>query len=130
VATYFVEIGKLLSGVSADNDDGEDKGEKLIRICHKLKMSEAQLKLCEHNMDITKTCRQIVKYIYPDVNERAQMLVSAMNDDVLQAVQGIISKYYLSITDFYFSRVRKNGPSCSSKNGKFDPQQCYWERFC
>ena len=51
-------------------------------------MSENELKSCEHDTDITKTCRQITKYIYPDVHARAKMLVSSMRAEQLQAVQG------------------------------------------
>jgi hypothetical protein len=84
----FVEIGRILSGASIEENPDEEKGDKLDNICTQLKMSENELKSCEHDTDITKTCRQITKYIYPDVHARAKMLVSSMRAEQLQAVQG------------------------------------------
>ena len=87
-AAYIVEIGKILSGVSNEENLDEDKGERLENICLLLGITESELKSCEHDTDITKTCRQIIKHIYPNANERAKMLVSSMDPDRLQAVQG------------------------------------------
>lgn len=50
-------------------------------------MNEKQLRLCEHETDITKTCRQIIKFIYPDPEDRARMLVSNMKEDELKAIR-------------------------------------------
>lgn len=87
-ANYFVDIGRILSGASNEENPDEDKGDKLESICTELKMTENELKSCQHDTDITKTCRQITKYIYPDVHARAKMLVSSMKAEQLQAVQG------------------------------------------
>ncbi|CAF2107918.1 unnamed protein product [Rotaria magnacalcarata] len=87
VATYFIEVGKVLSGATADEYDEEEKGNLLEKICGVLDMSEKELKSCEHDTDITKTCRQIIKYIYPDPKLRATMLVSSMDPEQLQAIQ-------------------------------------------
>jgi hypothetical protein len=101
-ATYLVEAGRLLSGALDDNNDEQEKGDKLENICLALKMNETELKSCEHETDITKSCRQIIKYIYPDIKDRAKKLVSSMDDTQLQAIQGKISKYYLSPTIITF----------------------------
>ncbi|CAF1241573.1 unnamed protein product [Adineta steineri] len=87
VAAYFIEIARILSGTSNDNDDNEEeKGEKLEKICTTLDRNESELKLCEHDMNITKTCRQLIKCLYPDTKQRAKMLVSSMDVDKLQAI--------------------------------------------
>ena len=83
-----MEIGKILSGVLNEENYDDEKGDKLENICARLEISENELKSCEHDTDITKTCRQITKYIYPDVHARAKMLVSSMRAEQLQAVQG------------------------------------------
>ena len=83
-----MEIAKILSGASNEENPDEEKGDKLENICTQLKMSENELKSCEHDTDITKTCRQITKYIYPDIRARAKMLVSSMRVEQLQSVQG------------------------------------------
>ncbi|CAF3303572.1 unnamed protein product [Rotaria socialis] len=86
-ASYFIDVGKILSGASINNDVEEDKGEKLLSICRTLEMTEKQLLSCEHKTDITKTCRQIAKFIYPDPKERAETLVSIMSSEKLKAIQ-------------------------------------------
>ena len=84
---YFIQIGKTLTGVSSKVDDEDDAGEKLEQICTTLKMTERELKQCEHEIDITKTCRSLIKHIYPDANDQARMLISAMDPGQLQAIQ-------------------------------------------
>ncbi|CAF1366137.1 unnamed protein product [Adineta ricciae] len=84
--TYFIDVGKVLAG-AFDNQDDEDKGEKLENICAALGMNEKELKSCEHETDITKTCRQIIKFIYRDSKERARTLVSTMNTNILHSIQ-------------------------------------------
>lgn len=83
-------------------------------------MTEKQLRSCEHETDITKTCRQIIKYMYRDPRERAKMLVSTMDTNVLKCIQGNISNYQLLITNFYFIRLCKTCTSSSSSYTKFD----------
>jgi uncharacterized Ntn-hydrolase superfamily protein len=85
---YFVEIGKTLAGLSSKVDDDEDAGDKLEKICEVLKMTEREPKTCEHETDITKSCRSIIKRIYPDSKDRAKMLISTMDPAQLQAIQG------------------------------------------
>lgn len=51
-------------------------------------MSENELLSCQHDTDITKTCRQIVKYLFRDPKERAKMLVSSMDAKILKSIQG------------------------------------------
>lgn len=83
---YFIEIGKVPSGVSTKNAE-EDEGEILEDICMTLNTTEADLKSCEHETDITKTCRSIIKRIYPKPTDRATMLISYMDSNQLKAVQ-------------------------------------------
>ena len=96
-AGYIIDMGKILSGSTVVDDIEEDKGDKLESICHTLNMTEKQLISCEHNTDITKTCRQIVKFIYPDPKDRAAKLVSTMTDGKLEAIQGNASDYFIMI---------------------------------
>ncbi|CAF2953815.1 unnamed protein product [Rotaria sp. Silwood2] len=86
-ANYFIEIGRALSGVTVDEPHEEEKGDALENICLALDMNEKELKSCEHDTDITKTCRQIIKFIYPDAKERSTMLVSSMDADKLKSIQ-------------------------------------------
>jgi hypothetical protein len=117
-ATYFMEIGKILSGASIDENDEENKSYKLEKIRLALNFSEAGLKSCEHDTDITKTCRQIIKYIYEDPKERSMMLVSSMDNTKLQAIQLRISSYCQWITDFHFVRICQNGSFSSIRNNR------------
>ena len=83
-----MEIGKILAGVAANVDETEDKEEQIESFCDALDMTEKELKKCEHEVDITKTCRSIVKHLYPDVNDRGKMLISTMDVAILHAIQG------------------------------------------
>lgn len=96
-AGYIIDMGKVLSGATIVDDIEEDKGEKLAFICRTLNMTEKQLLSCEHETDITKTCRQIIKFIYPDPKERAEKLVSTMTDGKLEAIQGNTSNCFIMI---------------------------------
>jgi hypothetical protein len=57
-------------------------------------MNEDQLRSCKHETDITKTCRLLVKFIYPDPAIRARKLVSTMDIDKLKAIRGKHFDYY------------------------------------
>lgn len=83
-----MEIGRILSGVSARVEEVPDEGERIEAICAALNMTEKELKHCEHDVDITKTCRAIVKHVYPDMANRGKMLISTMDPSILQAIQG------------------------------------------
>ena len=98
-------MGKILSGVSARVEEVEDKGEKLESICSALNMTEKELKKCQHDVDITKTCRSIVKQIYPNANDRGKMLISTMDPCVLQAIQS--SQSWITGFSPAFSHIRR-----------------------
>ena len=66
----------------------DEKADKLEDICKVLNMSEDQLRSCEHGTDITKTCRQLIKYLYADPNQRARLLISTMDSEKLSAIHG------------------------------------------
>ena len=96
-AGYIFDMGKILSGATIVDDVEEDKRDKLESICRTLNMTERQLISSEHNTDITKTCHQIVKFIYPDPKNRTAKLVSTMMDGKLEAIQGNASDYFIMI---------------------------------
>ena len=77
MASYFIQMGQLLSGANADSKQQNDK-EMLKEICATLGLSEGNLKSCKHPNDITKTCREIVRKIYPNKSERAKQSVTVM----------------------------------------------------
>ena len=93
-ALYFIEVGKALTGQS--KKDVEEEGEILEEILDTLKMTEADLKSCEHETDITKTCRAIIKRIYPNPTERAAMLISSMDINQLKAIQSKVVNAFFS----------------------------------
>jgi hypothetical protein len=81
------------------------KKKKLKEISRILNLSERELKEYEHAIDITKTCRCIVKWRYHDITTRSTMLVSSMSSDTPQATHGKCISNYLKISFFYFSRL-------------------------
>ena len=101
-AAYFVDMGRILSGKSQSSDDEMERGDLLETICTNLNMSESELKNCEHRTDITKTCRQLTKYVYRDAKKRASELVSTMNPKILQAIQGLNQIFCYEIIQFVF----------------------------
>ena len=90
-------MGKILSGATIVDNVEEDKGDKLESTCRTLNMTEKQLISCEHDTVITKICRQIVKFIYPDAEDRAAKLMSKMTDGKLEAIQGNTSDNFMMI---------------------------------
>ncbi|CAF3496208.1 unnamed protein product [Rotaria sp. Silwood2] len=88
LTTYLVHLGSSLS----KNDDEKEKQRKkkkknkIRKISHVLNISQDELKYCKYTTDITKTCRAIIKLIYPDETERAEMLVTKIPKSKLQAI--------------------------------------------
>ena len=123
-ASYFIDIGKILTGVSSKADNEEDKGEQLESICLTLQMNERQLKACEHDIDITKTCRSIIKHLHPDVNDRGRMLISTMDPDELRAIQSELFAVPHCPMTFTCSRLRSIGSSRSIQSFELYHQQC------
>lgn len=123
-ASYFIDIGKILTGVSSKADNEEDKGEQLENICSTLQMNERQLKACEHDIDITKTCRSIIKHLHPDVNDRGRMLISTMDPDELRAIQSELFAVPHCPMTFTCSRLRSIGSPCSIQSFELYHQQC------
>ncbi|UJR06538.1 hypothetical protein I4U23_010821 [Adineta vaga] len=62
-----------------DNDPMNIEDQKITKICRRLKMSNKQLKECKHDTDITKTCRLITKFLYPDIRVQARMSIKKMS---------------------------------------------------
>jgi hypothetical protein len=96
----LIEVGKMLGGGPSGDDEETDKKEKRLKEIYKiLKLDEDQLKGCQHPTDITKTCRSIVKELYPDVHKRSTMLVSLMTTETLEAIHGMhFNNYVIRIT--------------------------------
>lgn len=98
-ASYFIQMGQLLSTENTDvqqqlpsteNTDVEQQKIKKIpkKICSTLGLNEAQLNLCKQTPDITKTCRAVVKEMYPDKAERAEQSVVRMGKKKVAAIRG------------------------------------------
>ncbi|CAF1481557.1 unnamed protein product [Rotaria magnacalcarata] len=84
-STYFIEMGRRLS--SNRNIEQAAHERKIADISSILKLSAGQLKKCQHETDITKTCRNITKYLFPNIRKRAKMLVTSMNTTTLEAIR-------------------------------------------
>ncbi|CAF1336972.1 unnamed protein product [Rotaria sordida] len=50
-------------------------------------MTLDELESCEHPKQITKTCRELVKFLYPDVNQRSTMSISSMSKEQVNAIR-------------------------------------------
>ena len=72
----------------------------MVSITNTLHMNEEQLQSCIHSTDITKTCRQIIKYKYRHPRRRARMLISSMKKDVLKAIRSKAHDHFILITVF------------------------------
>lgn len=95
-------------------EEGNDPGAKLEMIIETLRMSEGELQACQHETDITKTCRQIIKHLFRDPKERAKMLVSSMKADVLKSIQGeVFSSHYHYSTFIFLEYARLVHPAQS-----------------
>lgn len=65
---------------------------KLKQISNVLHLSEKQLESAKHPTSITKTCRTIIKLLYPNESTRAEMSISKMSNTQLLAIHG--KKYF------------------------------------
>ncbi|CAF1349443.1 unnamed protein product, partial [Rotaria sp. Silwood1] len=74
--TYFV------------NDEYEKKKkDKLKKISLVLNMNLDEFESFEDPKHITITCRQLVKFLYPDVNQRSTMKISSMSKEHVKAIR-------------------------------------------
>ena len=119
----MIEIGKVLSGVSSNTDEEENAGEKFEKICAALNMTEDELRLCEHKIDITKTCRSLIKHIFPDANDRAKMLISSMDSTELKAIQGKQFTDQCCLSTFTYTRLCSIGSSRTGQSAELIDQQ-------
>ncbi|CAF1091203.1 unnamed protein product [Rotaria sordida] len=89
-ASYFIDVTKMLSNISNNEEQGKTGGsetkEKLNQIGQVLNLSNIQLKGCEHPTDITKSCRGIIKHLYPDFEARTKMLISLLPIEKLHGI--------------------------------------------
>lgn len=80
-------MGQLLS--KGNTDVEQEKSKKIPKkICSTLGLNEAELNSCKHPTDITKTCRAVVKAIYPEKSERAKQSVVLMGKKKVAAIRG------------------------------------------
>jgi hypothetical protein len=76
------------------------KRKKIGELAAMLKLDEVELKECKQS-DITRTCRKVVKVLYPDNKIRAQQFVSKMPRKALEAIHGKCRiRGYTFITNF------------------------------
>lgn len=75
--------------ISNEEKTNEKKKKKQLKgISRVLNLSVRKLKNAKHPTDITKTCRSIIKLLYPDESVRAQMSVSKMSPAALVSIHG------------------------------------------
>lgn len=103
VASYFLNVAAMLSDTSNEAEEQNSRRKKISKICKALRLSNDELEQCRHPTDITKTCRHIVKRLYPSLTERAKLKVSKISSRRLQAIHG---KSYRQSGENYISCFR------------------------
>ncbi|CAF5002379.1 unnamed protein product, partial [Rotaria sp. Silwood1] len=89
VIRYFVRMGQSFS---SPDDMEEGQGEKLIKICDRLNMSEEQLNRL-HKPNGTRTARAIIRACYP-LHARMAALEEGIDDDLRQAVHDYVNMFH------------------------------------
>ncbi|CAF3225791.1 unnamed protein product [Rotaria sp. Silwood2] len=122
---YFIETYKILSHDSNNTKEDKQKEEKKLKeICNVLNTNEKNLIACKDATSITKTCRKIVKHIYPDTDQRAEMLVSLIPDEKLTAVQELVKLMHpeqSNTSNFILNNAIGN--VFASEKGKKEPKK-------
>ncbi|CAF4906207.1 unnamed protein product [Rotaria sp. Silwood1] len=124
VIRYFVRMGLLFS---SDGETEEGRGEKLIKICDQLNMTEEQLiRLQKPNG--TRTARSIIRACYP-LHTRVDALEEGIDDDIRQAVHDYVNMFHgmESLTDGKINEsinnVFRSAKSQQKDDGKNESQQ-------
>jgi hypothetical protein len=78
----------MLSDNGNDEKEQKEKEKKIDEIGRVLKLDVVRLKDCKHPSDITKTCRNIVKVLYPNVKTRAKTRLSSMPSKTVKTIRG------------------------------------------
>ncbi|CAF3330712.1 unnamed protein product [Rotaria sp. Silwood2] len=93
IATYLIQLGASLSNNHEPQKEQkkkktkkQKKKNKIKKIGRILNLSEDELKYSKHRTDITKTCRALVKTLYPDPSERAQTVITKIPISKLHAI--------------------------------------------
>ena len=73
------------------------KKKKIREISIVLNLNDVQLGECKDRSDITKTCRNITRVLYPRVQTRTKKPVSSMPSKTIQAING---KYRMRARNF------------------------------
>ncbi|CAF4677091.1 unnamed protein product, partial [Rotaria sp. Silwood2] len=89
VIRYFVRMGQSFS---SPDDMEEGQGEKLIKICDRLNMSEEQLNRL-HKPNGTRTARAIIRACYPP-HARMAALEEGIDDGLRQAVHDYVNMFH------------------------------------
>lgn len=89
------------------------KKEKLKTIRTILKLTLEELRTCTHESDITKTCRGIIKHLYPDIAIQRKMSFSSLPRGQTRAIRGEYTTIYFTNNNFWFFRICSTCPSPS-----------------
>ncbi|CAF1471756.1 unnamed protein product [Rotaria sordida] len=90
--TYFVDMSKTLYDYRIDEYEKKKK-DKLKKISLTLNMTLDELESCKDSKHITITCRELVKFLYPDVNKRSTMKISFMSKEHVKAIRARCLSY-------------------------------------
>ncbi|CAF3064312.1 unnamed protein product, partial [Rotaria sp. Silwood2] len=93
IAAYLNELGTTLSNnVHSKQQQKKKKMEntkkknKIKSVARVLNLTPDELYFLKHPKDITKTCRALIKLIYPDPSQRATMLITKIPINKLRAI--------------------------------------------
>ena len=92
-AKFILQLADRIRSRDAKNgqigpEETDDIGDRLADISDLLGVDEDELDRVRHSTDITKTVRQLTKLVFPDVNERQNMRISAMDPKLIQEIIG------------------------------------------
>ncbi|CAF0996739.1 unnamed protein product [Rotaria sordida] len=124
VIRYFVRMGELLS-CAGEMEEG--RGEKLIKICDRLSMSEEQLNRLQ-KPNGTRTARSIIRACYP-LHARMDALEEGIDDDLRQAVHDYVNMFHgmESLTEGKINEsinnVFRSAKTQQKQDGKNESQQ-------
>jgi hypothetical protein len=90
-----------------------EKEKKLKKLGKILNVSTEKLSACTHDNDIRKTCRSIVKHLYPDIALQRKMSFSSLSRGETRAIRGEHTTKYFTNNHFWFFRICSTRPSPS-----------------
>lgn len=84
------------------NQTNERKSYPLQHLCDALQMTQNQLQQCTHTTDITKTCRKITRFLYPNNTDCAKLTIKLIDRQQLDAIHGIKKDNNKNWTNYLF----------------------------